>query len=238
MKQINFFCINLDSQCERWAGCQRQFTEQWIHVERWSAKPLPENRRFGAWLSHREIIEHAKKQNWDYVCVFEDDIHFVTKKFLIHAQNAISELINKEWYILYFWGCIRKNGQLYKEKWLKHVLRIKRCVEAHAVIYHRRFFDIYLKKHPDKYSSKIDEYYLDNQFNAFDLWFADVAQYNWPCYITNKMLVVQKDGFSVIENRLVSRNKISQYRFLAYKYLWAKIVKYLDICLRPIKNLL
>lgn len=236
MKHINFFCINLDKETGRWQNCQKQFAEQGIKVKKWTAKPLPENRRFGAWLSHREIIEYAKNKNWDYVCVFEDDIHFITKEFLLHAKNAISELISKEWYILYFGGCMRRDGELYKEKWLRHVMRVKRCVEAHAIVYHRRFFEIYLKKHPDKYTSKIQEYYLDNKYRTFDVWLADVVQYAYPCYITNKLLVVQKDGFSVIENRLVSRNRISQYRFFVYKYFWGKIVKFLDICLRPIKK--
>lgn len=238
MKQINFFCINLDSQHDRWADCQKQFSEQWIPVKRWSAKPLSENRRFGAGLSHREIIEHAKNQNWEYVCVFEDDLRFIAKDVLIYTQNALSELKSKKWYILYLGGCMRRNGWLYKEKWLKHVLRVKRCVQAHAIIYHRRFFDIYLKKHPRKYTSEIKENYLDNQYRTFDVWLADVIQYIYPCYITNKMLAVQKDGFSIIEWKLVIRNKIAQYRFLAYKYLWTKIVKYLDTFLRPIKNIL
>ena len=238
MEKIKFFCINLDINTDRWHNCQKQFIKQWIEVERWSAKPLPENRRFWAWLSHREIIEYAKNQDWDHVCVFEDDIHFTTKEFLIQVQKALFELKDKEWYILYFGGCIRRNGQLYKETWFKHVLRVKRCVEAHAIIYHRRFFDIYLDKHPNKYTPEIKEYYLDNKYRAFDEWLADIVQYEYPCYISNKILAVQKDGFSFIEDKLVSRNKISQYRFFAYKYFWAKVVKYLDTYLGRIKRYL
>jgi len=48
MQQVNFFCINLDKRTDRWGSCVQQFRDQGIKVERWIAKPLPENRRFGA----------------------------------------------------------------------------------------------------------------------------------------------------------------------------------------------
>lgn len=238
MEQINFFCINLDSRIDRWIDCQKQFAEQWIKkVERWSAKPLPENRRFGAWLSHREIIEYAKTRNWEYVWVFEDDINFIGKDFLTQTQKALDTLSEREWYILYFGGSMGRYGQLYREKWLKSVLRVKKIFEAHAVIYHRRFFDIYLKKHPPLYSLKIDEYYIDNKYKAFDEWFANVVQYKYPCYITNKIYVAQKDDFSSIENKFVYRNKISIYRFYAFKYCGSNIASFLDIFLSNVKKI-
>lgn len=237
MEHINFFCINLDIRTDRWINCQKQFIQQWIEkVERWSAKPLPENRRFWAWLSHREIIEYAKSKNWEYVWVFEDDINFVNKKFLIKATRALGELKKKEWYMLYFWGSLGRNAKLVKENWTSEVLRVEKNFEAHAVIYHKRFFDIYLQKHPSEYSVGIGEYYLDNKYRAFDEWYADVVQKDYPCYITNKILVTQRNDFSNIENKFVSRYKKSIYRFWLYKYLWTKIGTYLDKSGAQIKN--
>jgi len=236
MQQVNFFCINLDKRTDRWGSCVQQFRDQGIKVERWIAKPLPENRRFGAWLSHREIIEHAKNKNWEYVGVFEDDINFLNDDFLLRTQKMLDILHEKNWYILYFGGSMGRYSELCKEKWLPYVLRVKGNFQAHAVIYHKRFFDIYLKKHPSEYSPKINEYYLGNKYKAFDEWFANVVQYEYPCYISNKILITQQDDFSNIENKIVNRNKISIYRFWAFKYLWSKISTYLDIYLCRLKS--
>ncbi len=71
--------------------------------------------------------------------------------------------------------------------------------EAHAVIYNEKFYDLYLEKHPCKYHKDTPEKYLDNSFTAFDQWYANYIQKKYPCYVTKKILVSQKDDFSDIE---------------------------------------
>ena len=44
----------------------------------------------------------AKIRGWDYVGVFEDDVKFLTKNFKDEYNNALEELKNEDWYILYF----------------------------------------------------------------------------------------------------------------------------------------
>lgn len=226
MGKINFFCINLDKRTDRWEKCRQQFLKQGVGVKRWPAKPLPENRRFGAWLSHREIIEHAKNNNWDCVGVFEDDIEFLTKNFYKICQESLKELADKDWYILYFWGSFWRWASMKKVGSMKKIFRVRNLQEAHAVIYNKKFFDIYLKKHPDEYSSNITEYYIDNKYRAFDQWYANYVQINYPCYITKSILVVQKDDFSDIENKQVWRSSRSIVTFFLYKYqLWFLVEK-------------
>ena len=236
MIKVNFFCINLATRTDRWLDCKKQFKKQNITVTRWNATPLPENRRFGAWLSHREIIEMAKIRGWDYVGVFEDDVKFLTKNFKDEYNNALEELKNEDWYILYFGWLIWTWWSLQKKKSLKNLLKVNNLYEAHAVIYNRAFFDIYLKKHPSQYNSKIPENYLDDKFSAFDQWFARVVQSNYPCYITNKILVGQQNDFSNIENQVVTRFEKSIYRFYTYKYLWTTISTYLELFLSKVKR--
>lgn len=235
---IKFFCINLENRLDRWENCQKQFEEQNIYVTRWNATPLPDNRRFGAWLSHREIIEKAKIHDWNCVGVFEDDIKFLTKNFAEECENALEQLRNVDWHILYFGGLIWTWWSLQKKNSLKNLLQVNNFFEAHAVIYNKTFFDIYLDKHPSKYSSQVHELYLDNKYSAFDQWFAGSVQSKYPCYITNKILVGQQDDFSNIENKIVARLGKSIYRFYIYKYLWTRISTFLEINWSRIKKFL
>lgn len=236
--KINFFCINLEHRNDRWSYCKKIFATQNLHVTRWNATPLPENRRFWAWLSHREIIELAKKKNMDYVGVFEDDIEFLVDDFKYQCEQAILSLKNCNWYILYFGGLIWTWGELQKHHTWSKLLQVKGLFEAHAVVYHKNFYDIYLKKHPSEYSSEIYEYYLDNKYTAFDQWYAGVVQFEYPCYITNKILVTQRDDFSSIENKNVIRYKKSIYRFYVYKYMWSRIATFLDKCWSKMSRIL
>lgn len=236
--KIKFFCINLPSRKDRWKNCCQQFRQQWMDVERWNATPLPENRRFGAWLSHREIIEEAQRNKWNYVWVFEDDIEFVVDNFIEQCISAIAELKNTDWYILYFGWLIDKGGKLRKHADLKQVFQVEKLFEAHAVIYNERFYNIYLQKHPPKYSQEISEYYLDNSYTAFDQWYAEYVQIKYPCFITKKILVVQKNDFSDIEWKKVWRKSRAEIIFIFYKYgLW-KIVEYLWKYIKKILRIL
>lgn len=238
MNKVNFFCINLQDRADRWADCKKQFEKQKINVTRWNATPLPENRRFWAWLSHREIIEHAKINNWDYVAVFEDDIKFLVDNFYERCEEALKELNDRDWYILYFWGSFWKWGSLKKEKELNKTLRVKNLHEGHSIVYSKNFYDIYLAKHPSSYSKEIWKYYIDDKYTAFDQWYANYVQIKYPCYITKTMLVSQKDDFSSIENRQVWRASRSVVIFYLYKYhfwylveKWWKYIKILLIFL-------
>lgn len=240
MVELNFFCINLNARNDRWVDCLKQFSEQNLKVDRWDAKPRPENRRFGAWLSHREIIEYAKMNKWKCVVVFEDDIKFLTPEFKKECYLALNELSNTNWYILYFGGLLWKWGILKKVAKMSQVFQVKKLFEAHAVIYNEKFYDIYLHKHPNMYNNKIWEYYLDNTYRAFDEWYANYIQELYPCYITRKMLVTQKNDFSDIEGKTVWRKSRAEIVFVLYKYnmWWAveKFWKYIKWLINLFKN--
>lgn len=235
---VKYFCINLDKRKDRWERVQKIFQKEEMPVDRWSAKPLPENRRFGAWLSHREIIEYAQKNKWNYVWVFEDDIRILRTGLKKKIKSALESLEWKEWYILYLWWSIGRNWSLQRNRNIPSLLRVRWLFEAHAVIYSKRFFDIYLEKHPPIYTHDIEECYLDNKYRAFDQWFANVVQYEYPCYITKTILLTQEDDFSNIENKFVNRHIKSIYRFYTYKYLWSKIGTFLETYLSKLKQLI
>ncbi len=229
MDTVNYFCINLASRKDRWEECKKEFLHQNINIKRWNATPLPQNRRFWAWLSHREIIEHAKAQKWEYVWVFEDDVFFMKNNFQYFVNKALDELLNKKWYILYFWWLMCRNSHLEKESDVNSLFKVEGLMWAHALIYHKDFYDIYLKLHPDKYTDKIKKLYIKNKYKAFDEWMALDFQNKFPCYISKYFLAGQRDNFSNIENKFIISNYQTVMRFYIYKHwLWSVAKKIWD----------
>ena len=122
------YCINLDSRRDRWERVSRKLCGKGIDVKRFSAicqsssravelfgrvskkYPTIEDRKknsvirsigaAGCLLSHMDIINEAKRNNYKKILIFEDDIIF-HKKFN-ERLSLISAL--DRWSLLYF-GC-------------------------------------------------------------------------------------------------------------------------------------
>lgn len=99
------YCINLDSATERWERMQERFRRLGIahRVRRFAAIETPESHHIGCALSHRAVIERAKKQGLANVLVLEDDALFVDDA-LLHLENSIRELRALSWRVLHLGG--------------------------------------------------------------------------------------------------------------------------------------
>jgi len=107
----HIYCLNLDRRKDKWLKVKERFDKLKIKVERFSGidgNNLSENElkkynkinksEIGCMLSHYNIINDAKKNNYEKILVFEDDIIFI-ENFHIHFENKISKLNN--WKLLY-----------------------------------------------------------------------------------------------------------------------------------------
>lgn len=136
-------CINLDHQHGRWAAMSERFTHIGVadKVKRFSAISTPECHHIGCTLSHRRIIESAKKYGYESVLVFEDDALFL-EGFSLFMTNSLAELSQVDWNIFYLGGFqgreefTFKNGQQAIKEVPKYHLT---C--THGVLYHHSVFD-------------------------------------------------------------------------------------------------
>ena len=143
------WCINVDSQPERWEAAQRRFEKLGIagKVRRFAAAETPLNHHIGCALSHRRIIEQARLRNLETVLVFEDDVHFTPDAAEL-LRLALRELEGIDWQILYLGGCrweppVPIPGH-------KYLVRPVSTTCTQSLIYHRSVYDRILDAVPDK----------------------------------------------------------------------------------------
>lgn len=153
---FNFFdaiyCINLDSQPQRWEEVKSRFDNLGIshRVERFSAIETPESHHIGCTLSHRRIVELAKSKKLRNILVFEDDVIFHDDT-LLNLQNSLLELDSQRWNVFYLGGM--KWMKLGKEPFEKiqgcqYLERPEKMTCTHAVAYHSNFYDTLLNEVP------------------------------------------------------------------------------------------
>lgn len=172
---FNFFdviyCINLDEQKGRWESMQERLERLGIlhRVKRFSAVKTPESSHIGCTLSHRKIIEQAKKLGYRNILVLEDDALFHTDT-LKYLANALSELENIDWNAFYLggmkWGEV--HGEPYRKiencRYLEHPVNLT-C--THAIAYNSPFFNTLLQEVPagyDEMKSWVEEHLAIDQY--------------------------------------------------------------------------
>jgi len=162
------YCINLDSAPDRWRSVMARFEALGIasRIRRFPAVPTPENRHIGCALSHRAILEEARRHELKNVLVFEDDVVF-THDASEHLQAALRELEDRDWDLFYLGAC----------RWEHKFPLAEGCTRlevagpvttCHAIAYHRSSYERLLKDIPADTQSAgvwigihhgIDQYY-------------------------------------------------------------------------------
>jgi hypothetical protein len=99
------FCLNLDSEPERWAYAAERHRRLGIDqlVERFSAVPTPDNHHVGCALSWRAMIAEADRRGYRHVLVLEDDAIFRHDALEI-LRSSIGEIGEVEWDLFYLGG--------------------------------------------------------------------------------------------------------------------------------------
>lgn len=174
------FCLSLDHDTGRWQGAQNRFEKLGItdEVQKFSAIHTPEHHHIGCALSHRQIIENAKRNGLESILVFEDDMVMLESANLVMSM-ALPEILKTDWKILYLGGCQHGAEFPYAEgcrflmKPTKGHLTCTQAIAYHHTIYDRILDDVpdnevdmqeWLHKHYG-----IDQYYryLDDRYMVF-----------------------------------------------------------------------
>jgi hypothetical protein len=144
------FCINLDREQQRWEEVSRRFERIGIgdRVHRVSAVETPESHHIGCALTHRLIIDHARRRGLERILVFEDDVIFLDGGNHYLRQN-IEELDKIPWRMLYLGGN-RRRRRLDAAHGCKHLRMLgDSTTGTHGIAYHFRVYDALLRELPD-----------------------------------------------------------------------------------------
>jgi hypothetical protein len=147
----------------------------------------------GCGLSHIKVVELAKQNKWNWVCIFEDDLKILDEDLL---KSRVSDLINEDFDILLLSGNNFKPFRKY-DKYLK----VYKCFTTGAYIIKKHYYDTYLQNLKEgvellKKENKPHLYGLDvysHKIQGRDKW-----------WLIKPIVAIQKEDYSDIENEKVN----------------------------------
>ncbi|MFC9435734.1 glycosyltransferase family 25 protein [Nocardia sp. NPDC057030] len=169
-------CINSDRQPDRWTRINARFASLNISdkVQRLPATLTPERYPIGCALSHRRIIEKARKKGLDSVLVFEDDAVFLHGAIWV-LRHSVRELMKLPWKLFYLGGFYSDqmnplgiDSPVPGAAFLRHA---RGLVTTHAIAYHQRVFDQILDELPADPESMGD--FLAGHGGHVDVYYAE-----------------------------------------------------------------
>ena len=189
--------INLESRKDRREHIEEELKSIGIHGVRFNAIKL-QNGRIGCSMSHLKCLQIAKKNNWPYVMICEDDLLFLDKEKAVKHMNDFFKLHsgdNDIWNVMLIAG---NNVPPYK-KIDDTCIRVSHCQTTTGYIVKNTYYDTLidniktgiekLMKNPtNAFSYAIDKYWL--QLQKRDVW-----------YLLAPIIAVQREDYSDIEQR-------------------------------------
>jgi hypothetical protein len=141
--------------------------------------------------AHINAIKLAKQNNYENVLVLEDDALF-SKNGLKNLIEALIQLQNKNWDVLYIGGDCRDKFEFHG----KNLVKIKNIMCSHAYIVNKNFYDTIL-----------NEKKIIQHFDVF------LNEYAKEKYLVNPLSIIQK---------LVNKTDIGETTFTPDLRYWAK----------------
>jgi len=194
------YCVNLDRRPDRWARCQEIFKQHDLRVERAPAvdgKTLSGGKlplgALGVLRSVLGLLEGAKRDNLQSICIFEDDIELgddFNKKFSDFAEELPSN-----WFFFYL-GASNKKPSIQISP---HINKLKKAYGAYAVIIHGCMYERLIEE-------------LSEENLQVDLVYAKL-QSKYPAYITTPYLAWVRNDYSDINERFINVSHLRQDKY-------------------------
>jgi GR25 family glycosyltransferase involved in LPS biosynthesis len=196
--------INLLSRVDRKEHIESQLTSIGIQPTRFNAIKL-KNGRIGCSMSHLKCLEIAKKNNWPYVMICEDDLIILNKNNFIKHLNNFFRLhgdVNDAWNVLLLAG----NNVPPYVKIDDTCIEVSHCQTTTGYIIKQCYYDTLidnirtgihkLMKYPDNHVLyAIDKYWIQ-------------LQKIHPWYMIVPVEAVQREDYSDIEKRQTNYENI------------------------------
>lgn len=185
---MNTYCINLNERREKWENTKIEASKLGITPRRFPAiKKSPGY--VGCRITHRRLLTNVKSDG--VFMVIEDDIKVNCDNPGKVMGEAITQL-PEDWDMLYLGATLNQPLERYSE----NLYRIKRGWTTHAIIYNNQ--------------NGVVDFILKNRQKKIDVFYADVVQDKFNCFITYPMVLTQREGFSDVINKPVDYEVIGE----------------------------
>uniref|UniRef100_A0A6C0ESX4 Glycosyl transferase family 25 domain-containing protein n=1 Tax=viral metagenome TaxID=1070528 RepID=A0A6C0ESX4_9ZZZZ len=206
---INVMYINLEERKDRRINVEKELHKIGIdNPERFNAIKLT-NGALGCSMSHLKCLEIAKKNNFDYILICEDDIEFLDPELFLSQLKRFLDF-NNRWDVVLIAG----NNMIPYVPVNDTCIKIYNCQTTTGYIVKKTYYDTLIQnykegigkllKEPTNNNYKIDKYWLNLQ--KVDRW-----------YLIIPLTIVQRDDYSDIEKKVTNfKNYMLNYN-KAYK---------------------
>lgn len=196
LNKINVIYINLDTRKDRNEHVQNELKKIGINnYERFSAIKL-ENGAIGCSMSHLKCVELAKRKNYDFVLICEDDIEFLYPQLLLNQLNLFFNS-NIEWDVILIAG----NNMLPYNPINETCIKVFNCQTTTGYIVKQSYYDTLI----DNFKSGIHNLLKEptnNEYKIDKYWFKLQRNDNW--YLIIPLTVVQREDYSDIEKKVTN----------------------------------
>ena len=192
--------INLESRKDRREHIEGELKSIGINSIRFNAIKL-QNGRIGCSMSHLKCLQIAKKNNWPYVMICEDDLLFLDKELAVKQMNHFLGLHSDPKDICNVMLIAGNNVPPYKVI-DDTCIRVSHCQTTTGYIVKNAYYDTLIEniktgieklmKNPtNAFSYAIDKYWI--QLQKRDVW-----------YLLAPIIAVQREDYSDIEQRTIN----------------------------------
>jgi GR25 family glycosyltransferase involved in LPS biosynthesis len=183
------YVINLNRRPDKLETVTKELNRVGIlNWERFNAIETPEPRD-GCRASHLSVLNLAPKRG--VFAVFEDDVKFIQPLSVL--KRAMSQL-PKNWDMLWLGSTLTQDLDRYSE----NLYRLKKGWTTHAYLVNNQ--------------NGVVDYILNNSGDAFkiDVFYADVIQEQYNCFVTYPMVASQRPGYSDIVKKHTEYKQIKE----------------------------
>ena len=193
LKNMQTIYINLLSRTDRKNHVESELKKIGINnPTRFNAIKM-ENGALGCSMSHLKCVELAKKNNYDYVFICEDDITFLNPTlFTMQLQMFLSK--HKSWDMILVAG----NNMVPFEAVDSTCIKVSNCQTTTGYIVKREYYDKLIDNYKEGIQKQLKEPNVP-EYKIDKYWFKLQKEDNW--FLIIPLSVIQREDYSDIEKK-------------------------------------
>ena len=193
LKTLPTIYINLLSRTDRKEHVENELKKLGItNPTRFNAIKM-ENGALGCSMSHLKCVELAKKSNYEYVFICEDDITFLNPTlFTMQLQMFLSK--HKSWDMILVAG----NNMVPYEAIDNTCIKVSNCQTTTGYIVRKEYYDKLMENYKEGIQKQLKEPTVPD-YKIDKYWFKLQKEDNW--FLIIPLTVIQREDYSDIEKK-------------------------------------
>ena len=197
----NAFYINLEHRVDRKNQVEEELKTIGIKAERFNAIKM-ENGAIGCSMSHLKLLQDAVNNKLDHILILEDDITFLQPEVFKTQLNKFFELHGNNWDVILLAG---NNMPPYKTI-DDTCIQVSRCQTTTGYLVNGHYIKVLMQNVKLGLTNLISKPSEHSKFAIDKFWFVLQGASKW--FLITPLTVVQREGYSDIEKRVISYEHI------------------------------